>query len=322
MPLTGSAGFSPPGGEQTPGVCSTRRLAAPRFVAAVCDRRRRWHSAATVAQAPSEASPSRVDDNTLKLLDRTFPTPAENLACDEALLDWCDEGGNTEVLRFWEPHGHFVVVGYGNRVEREVNVAACHQLGIPVLRRCSGGGTVLQGPGCLNYSLILRIDSDPALQTVTGTNRFVMERNRAALETLLTRSSRRKEALLFKSEIRNPKSEISVRGHTDLAIDGRKFSGNSQRRRRHATLFHGSFLLNFDLALVNRFLPMPSKEPDYRRSRSHAEFLMNLNVSAAEIKAALTQTWGAAVDVDELPPGGRSELAIGKYSSDAWNLKF
>src|SRR3989442_6260317 len=98
----------------------------------------------------------------VKYLDLTLPTHAENLACDEALLDWCDERDGPEVLRFWEPRQHFVVVGYGNRVEREVNVAACHELSIPVLRRCSGGGTVLQGPGCLDYSLILPIDSDPA----------------------------------------------------------------------------------------------------------------------------------------------------------------
>ena len=252
----------------------------------------------------------------MKLLDLTFPTPEENLACDEALLDWCDEGAGPEVLRFWEPQQHFVVVGYSNRVECEVNVEACHERGIPILRRCSGGGTVLQGPGCLNYSLILRIDSDPALQTVTGTNRFVMERNRAALETLLARSSRRKEALSSESEIRNPKSEISVHGYTDLAIDDRKFSGNAQRRKRGAVLFHGTFLLDFDLELVSRLLPMPSKEPDYRQSRNHAEFLMNLNVSAAEIKSVLTQTWGATVTINELPTECTIALATEKYSSD------
>ena len=258
----------------------------------------------------------------MKLLDLTFPTPEENLACDEALLDWCDEGTGPEVLRFWEPQQYFVVVGYSNHIEREVNVAACRERRFPILRRCTGGGTVLQGPGCLNHSLILRIDYDPALQTITGTNRFVMERNRAALETLLSGSSRRKEALFAKSEIRNPKSEIYVCGHTDLAINGRKFSGNAQRRKRRTVLFHGTFLLDFDLVLVNRLLPMTSKEPDYRRSRSHAEFLMNLNVTAAEVKGALAQSWGATVALDELPSAGTSELAIEKYSSAAWNLKF
>src|SRR2546427_109776 len=158
----------------------------------------------------------------VKYLDLTFPTPAENLACDEALLDWSDAGEGPEVLRFWEPQQHFVVVGYSNRVAREVNVEECRESGIPILRRCSGGGTVLQGPGCLNYSLILRIDSDPALQTVTGTNRFVMERNRAALEPLLTRSSRRKEALSFNFQLSTFNFQLSVRGHTDLVIGGRK----------------------------------------------------------------------------------------------------
>src|SRR6185295_5909726 len=83
----------------------------------------------------------------MNYLDQTFPTAEENLACDEALLDWCDAGDGPEVLRFWEPQQHFVVVGYSNRVEREVNVAACRESGIPILHRCSGGGTVLQGPG-------------------------------------------------------------------------------------------------------------------------------------------------------------------------------
>jgi lipoate-protein ligase A len=258
----------------------------------------------------------------MKLLDLTFPTPEENLACDEALLDCCDAGAGPALLRFWEPRQYFVVVGCANKVAREVNVAACRERGIPILRRCTGGGAVLQGPGCLNYSLILRIDSNPALESVTGTNRFVMERNRAALEAFLVRSSRRKEALFPNFQLPTSNSQLSVSGHTDLAIDGRKFSGNAQRRKRGAVLFHGAFLLDFDLALVKRLLPMPSKEPDYRRSRSHAEFLMSLNVSAAEVKAALAQTWGATLAVDELPTTGTSKLAIEKYSSDGWNLKF
>jgi len=257
----------------------------------------------------------------MNYLDLTFPAPAENLACDEALLDWCDAGDGPEVLRFWEPQRHFVVVGYSNKVACEVNVEVSQELGIPILRRCSGGGTVLQGPGCLNYSLILRIDSDPALQTVTGTNRFVMERNRAALEKLLSGSSQRKEALAPDFQLSTFNFQLSVRGHTDLAIDGRKFSGNAQRRKRHAVLFHGSFLLNFDLALIEKVLPMPSKQPGYRQSRSHREFLMNLKASALEVKAALKQVWGATEALKELSPAGTSELAAQKYSTDKWNSK-
>src|SRR5437660_3329384 len=257
----------------------------------------------------------------VKYLDLTFPTPAENLACDEALLDWCDAGDGLEMLRFWEPRQYFVVVGDSNRVEREVNVEACRELGIPILRRCSGGGTVLQGPGCLNYSLILRMDSYPALQTVTSTNRFVMERNRAALEPLLTRSSRLKEALTSNSSLRTPHSALSVRGHTDLVLEDRKFSGNAQRRKRHAVLFHGSFLLDFDIALIERVLRMPSKQPDYRRSRSHGEILMNWNVSAKAVKAALRQAWRAIGESKGVTREQTQKLGLEKDTNEAWNFK-
>ena len=73
----------------------------------------------------------------MKYFDGTYPTPAENLACDEALLNLCEEGRGGEVLRFWEPREPFVVVGYANRAAREVDLDACRTRGIPVLRRCS-----------------------------------------------------------------------------------------------------------------------------------------------------------------------------------------
>ena len=124
----------------------------------------------------------------MKWLDLTLPSPAENLACDEALLDWCENGEGEEVLRFWESRDHFVVVGYANRIANEVNVAACEKRGIPILRRCSGGGTVLQGPGCLNYTLVLRITDDGPLRNISATNQFIMGRNRAAIESFFIKA--------------------------------------------------------------------------------------------------------------------------------------
>ncbi|MGA2280977.1 MAG: lipoate--protein ligase family protein [Verrucomicrobiota bacterium] len=242
----------------------------------------------------------------MKLLDLTLPSPAENLACDEALLDAAETGDGGEILRFWEPCEHFVVVGYANRVATEVNVAACEARGIPVLRRCSGGGTVVQGPGCLNYTLVLRITADGPLHNIGVANQFIMRQNRAAIE----------------SAIRNPQSAIAVRGHTDLAIRERKFSGNSQRRRKHFLLFHGTFLLNFDLAFVSELLPMPSKQPEYRESRPHDRFLTNLKVSADKVKVAMRQTWKAEEPLKNLPLEEITALSRDKYATREWNFKF
>ena len=254
----------------------------------------------------------------MKLLDLTLPSPAENLACDEALLDAAEAGIGGEVLRFWESRESFVVVGYANKVAAEVNVAACEARGIPVLRRCSGGGTVVQGPGCLNYTLVLRIIADGPLHNIGVANQFILRQNRAAIESAIRNSDKSRA----RDESQRPQSAIAVRGHTDLAIRDRKFSGNSQRRRKHFLLFHGTFLLNFDLALVSELLPLPSKQPDYREHRAHTEFLTNLNVSDNEVKAALRQAWKTNEPLENPPLEKVSALARGKYATREWNFKF
>src|SRR5881392_4202733 len=121
----------------------------------------------------------------MKYCDLTFPSPEEDLACDEALLDIAEEGREEGILRVWEPAVYFVVLGYGNRLASEVNAAFCRQNTIPILRRCTGGGTVLQGPGLLNYSLILPAGPDGPWHNVTAANRFIMQRHRQALASML-----------------------------------------------------------------------------------------------------------------------------------------
>jgi len=246
----------------------------------------------------------------MKYLDLTLPSPAENLAADEALLEWCERGAGEELLRFWESPAYFIVVGYANKVSTEVNVPACEAKGIPVLRRCSGGGTVVQGPGCLNYTLILKITPGRPFHNITSTNRFVMERNRAAFESLYP-----------ESPASDSSAGIVVRGHTDLCLGRLKFSGNAQRRRKHFLLFHGTFLLNFDLALINEILPIPSKQPDYRGNRGHAQFLTNLNLPAENVKTALRKVWNACSPLKNPPLENAAALMRDKYTTLGWNHK-
>jgi lipoate-protein ligase A len=256
----------------------------------------------------------------MRHLDLTLPSPAENLACDEVLLDWCESGAGAECLRFWESPEPFVVVGYANKVETEVNVAACEVRKIPILRRCSGGGTVVQGPGCLNYTLVLPITRDGPLHSIPVANQFIMRRNRAAIDSVgrVTPCAPHDGG----QRTARPTNAIAIRGHTDLAIGEKKFSGNSQRRRKHFLLFHGTFLLNFDLTLIGDLLRMPSKEPHYRESRKHSDFLANINVSSKDVKAAMRKTWSADTPLDNPPLEKIKALARERYSTNEWNFKF
>jgi len=237
----------------------------------------------------------------MRILDLTLPSPAENLALDEALLDACERGYPHEIIRFWESPVPFAVLGYSDKTGVEVRADACRRDGVPILRRCSGGGAVLQGPGCLNHTLILRIPGEGPLRDISKSNAHIMGIHARALLPLLGTSLREQ-------------------GLSDLTLGTMKISGNAQRRRRMFLMFHGTFLLDFDLPLVERLLPMPIRQPDYRQNRSHLDFLTNAPVKAALIKEALCQCWGAREPLTDIPWQSMVDLVRARYGNETWNL--
>src|SRR5262245_32377137 len=118
---------------------------------------------------------------TMHLLDLTLPTAAENVALDEALLLEAESGIGGEVLRFWECPTAAVVLGAAGVLADDVDEARCRADGAPVVRRSSGGGTVLLGPGCLLFTLVLRTARSPELGAVGASYRHILGRTVAAL---------------------------------------------------------------------------------------------------------------------------------------------
>ncbi len=241
----------------------------------------------------------------MKYFDFSYETPEENLALDEVLLDLVEVDPKEEVLRFWEPKETFVVLGYSNDAKKEANVESCLKDEIPILRRASGGGAVVQGPGCLNYTLVLNMNSRPELRDINVTNRVIMDGIRLALLNIESRS--------------NVSETISVQGVTDLTAGKFKISGNAQKRSRNAILFHGSFLLNFELPLIEKYLSHPTKEPDYRGKRSHSQFIQNILFQADELKLAMRNHWEADKEnLVSIDPIAVSQLVEAKYGNESW----
>lgn len=231
--------------------------------------------------------------------------PARCLALDEVALDFTEDTGR-ELFWTWESRQPWVVVGLGQSVDQEVESEFCRPAGIEVFRRCSGGGAVVQGPGCLNYAVTLAMDRAPELASVTTTNSWVMARLRMALKRVV-------------------EGEIAIQGHTDLAwlVGGvwRKFSGNAQRRRRRALLFHGTLLHTFDLSLIDRCLRHPSAEPAYRAGRSHAGFVTNLEVPPSVLCESLISGWEASRPAKDFPMERVDALAATRYRLREWNYR-
>ncbi len=228
--------------------------------------------------------------------------PATHLAWEEAALDAVDARETPACLWFWESARPFVVLGYGQQAAREADLDACARDGVPVLRRCSGGGAVVQGPGCLNYGLALPIDPDGPTASIAATNAWVMERQRGAIESLVG-------------------TRVARRGDTDLALGDRKFSGNAQRRKRGALLFHGTLLVRFDLGSIARWLRFPSLQPGYRAGRSHLDFVANLGIEPAAVREVLAGAWNAMPSAAPDVSARIRELVAARYGDPAWHAR-
>jgi lipoate-protein ligase A len=233
----------------------------------------------------------------MHFLDLTLPTLAENLALDEALLLEAEEGG-PELLRLWEWPTHAVVLGAAGKLAEEVDEAACLEDNVPIQRRSSGGGTVLLGGGCLVFSLVLNYKRDPALTEIRSSYCYILGRLCEALA--------------------HSASGITCAGTSDLALAGQKVSGNSQQRKRHHLLHHGTLLCGFAIEKIGRYLQLPSRQPDYRRQRSHVDFVRNLPIPAAQIKDRLRTAWRADGPAPSWSADVVQRLVATKYALQEW----
>ncbi len=231
-------------------------------------------------------------------LDTTLPDVAANLALDEALLLQTEAGERGEILRFWEWPRPAVILGAGCRLTEDVNETACRADGVPLLRRSSGGGTVLLDRGCLLYSLVLDFQRSPLLNEVRSSYQYILSRISSGLATLA--------------------GGIRPAGISDLAIAGRKFSGNAQQRKRRYLLHHGTLLYDFPIELVGRYLRLPGRQPVYRDGRPHDAFLTNLPTNAAHLKALMRVAWGTQQTVTDWPDALVHRLVAEKYSRAEW----
>jgi lipoate-protein ligase A len=233
----------------------------------------------------------------LRFLDLTLPTLAENLALDEALLLGLESGGG-EVLRVWEWPTYAVVLGAGGWLGQDVDEIRCRAEGVEIARRSSGGGTVLLGPGCLLYTLVLSYERAAELREIGSSYRYILMHMVEALRGLLP--------------------ELEPAGISDLASRGRKFSGNAQQRKARGVLHHGTLLYDFDISRVPRYLRQPARQPEYRAGREHTAFLINLPATAAELTNRLRATWNVGTGLADWPRDVVAKLSQKKYTRVEW----
>ncbi len=252
------------------------------------------------------------------------PRPPERdaagvLAWSEAALD--AEGGDSPAIALWRPKGVAVAMGVSQSSERDILPEAIRRDGAALVRRASGGGSVVLCDGVLCWEAwagcasIRRIDGCHGDGGIRAAYR--------ALSLPVVRGLSLLGVAAFQA------------GVCDIAADvggaPRKLAGTAQLRRRDRALVHGSLLVNADLALLARYLPEPENAPEYRAGRGHGAFCANVAgllpaavpdslsaVAAAIAGTALSLGWDVRVPPDELPPEAE-RLLREKYRNEGWN---
>ncbi len=185
--------------------------------------------------------------NTLNILDLRGRQVSifDQLQLEEALLraddrNWCliNQGGDPTI-----------VLGISGKEEELIDLERAE--GIPLVRRFSGGGTVIT-------------DRDTLFVTFLGDHKVL------SCPPYPEKIMQWTEPL-YRSVIPG----LHLR-ENDYCIGARKVGGNAQSLTKNRWLHHTTFLWDYDPCLMN-LLKMPARKPEYRKNRDHTDFLTVLN---------------------------------------------
>lgn len=147
-----------------------------------------------------------------------------------------------------------IVMGLSGKPSELLELKPVLRDGIPVIRRFTGGGTVIVDPGTIFVTLICNKDAVPDVQSYP-------------------RSIMQWSSLLY-NEVFQGIGDFHLR-ENDYVFGNRKFGGNAQSITRKRWIHHTSFLWDFESRNM-AYLKLPKKVPEYRLARSHMEFICRM----------------------------------------------
>jgi lipoate-protein ligase A len=89
----------------------------------------------------------------------------------------------------------------------------------------------------------------------------------------------------------------------------------------HSFLHHGTLLYGMDVALMERYLRIPKRQPDYRQGRGHRDFVTQVPIRAEALRQMLREAWQAHVPLDRWPEDETQRLVQSKYGQMEWTYR-
>jgi lipoate-protein ligase A len=155
----------------------------------------------------------------------------------------------------WQPENVCVVLGRSNKPEDSLVYDNILKDNIRVYKRPSGGESVVLTPKMIAFSVKLPYNK------LQSPHHYFEIINKALIGKFTDLGI----------------NNISTKGISDLSIDNKKILGSSMYLDKRDFFYHAVLNISEDSSIFSRYLKHPSKEPDYRNSRSHEEFVTSLS---------------------------------------------
>jgi lipoate-protein ligase A len=242
-----------------------------------------------------------------------------NMALDEAILTSVIEKRSPNTLRFYKWDPSTVSIGRNQSLSNEVNIDFAKKKDFNVVRRITGGGAVFHDKEReITYSIVCAIKYLESLGALNIIDQF----------EIITK------CIIIGLRFYGLKTETGVIHCPALFLNGKKFSGNAQVRRRGFILQHGTILLDLDPNLMYSVLKAPNNVSKSRMIRSVYTKCIGIKESLTNFDeelfiSALTEGFKKTLQM-KLTEGVFSsyeiELAKGfinsKYSNEEWLGKY
>lgn len=258
----------------------------------------------------------------------TPPLPgAANMALDQALAE-CYPATRLPTLRLYRWSPACLSIGLGQRLERDVDRAACAARGIDIVRRPTGGRAILHDQE-LTYALVL--DATTSLPAGLTLGDSILQSYRTISHALCDGLTQ-----LGLSPLLAPRPDrhaaksaacFDLPGDYEITIGGRKLVGSAQARQRGTLLQHGSLLLHADVDTLTAVLRLPAD----LHAAMLAQRLVALDevlgyqpsfeVVAEALVRGFEQRWQIRLEPGELSSAEREraeQLAAERFGNPAW----
>lgn len=242
----------------------------------------------------------------MKFIDNQGITdPTVNLAIEEYILQNFGEKDTYLLFYINKPS---IIVGRNQNSVEEINTDYVDENGIEVVRRLSGGGAVYHDEQNLNFSFITKDDGESFQDFAKFTQPIVDALNKVGVPA-------------------------EMKGRNDLAVEGRKISGNAMFSTRGRMFSHGTLMLDSEIENVVSALNVNKEKIESKGIKSIRSRVANISeyleekISMDDFKEMILKHVFEVEDVKDVPEYELTEadweeihkISENRYQKWEWN---